>query len=545
LVAVIAIGYRFFEGWQAKRLLGHAERYLETGDMKSATIMARHVLEVNSSNAEACRILAQVSERVGQPAAIEWRMKVLEINPDSSDDTIALARTALQFNEIATAETALAKVKAEASHSPSYQEAQAQLAVAKKDPVAAEKYFAGAARLDPSNRSYQFNLAVAQLQSNSAEIPTSASASLRQFMEDKEFRAPAARALRDYAVQQKDATALLEISRSLHSYPEANFRDRLSYLQVLRALDHPDFAGALTDLQNEAVTDSGKITELLSWLSSDRLAMLAIAWANQLPVEVARKGPVRVAVTDCYVAANDWAGLQDLCKDRDWGDLEFLRHAYLSRASRERGDGLGSRSEWNAALQGAGSDGERLFTLEQGVAKWGWKPETESLLWMLGKDAQRQTSALAALYQYYADKGDTGSLYRVVARLCEIKADDEKAQNNFAQLSLLLNLNLEHAHQVAEQLYRKYPTNPIFAATYAFSLYRKGQYVQASTVMGKLDPAQLEEPGTAAYYGLFLAATGDKSKAVEYLNKGAEARLLPEEKILLQNARNKTNGNLP
>ena len=61
--------------------------------------------------------------------------------------------------------------------------------------------------------------------------------------------------------------------------------------------------------------------------------------------------------------------------------------------------------------------------------------------------------------------------------------------------------------------------------------------------MGKLDPAQLDEPGTAAYYGLFLAAAGDKSKAVGYLNKGADARLLPEEKTLLQSALDKTNGN--
>ena len=42
---------------------------------------------------------------------------------------------------------------------------------------------------------------------------------------------------------------------------------RISYTQILHTLDHPDFAASLTDLQNEAVTDSGKLTELLSWMS--------------------------------------------------------------------------------------------------------------------------------------------------------------------------------------------------------------------------------------------------------------------------------------
>ena len=254
--------------------------------------------------------------------------------------------------------------------------------------------------------------------------------------------------------------------------------------------------------------------------------------------------PVPVAVADCYVAANDWDGLQQWCKNRNWGDLELFRHMYLSRALRERGDNLGSKSEWSTALQEAGSDGERLFTLEQSVAKWGWKQEEEDLLWMLGKDLQKQNLALAALYQC-SRKGDTGDLYRVVARLCEIKADDEKAQNNFAQLSLLLNLNLEHAHEVAEQLYRKDSKNPLFASTYAFSLYRKGRYAQAATVMSELEPAELEKPGMAAYYCLFLAAAGDKAKAAEYLEKGSGARLLPEEKALLQSARDKINNNRP
>ena len=85
--------------------------------------------------------------------------------------------------------------------------------------------------------------------------------------------------------------------------------------------------------------------------------------------------------------------------------------------------------------------------------------------------------------------------------------------------------------------------NAVFASTYAFSLYRKGRYQEAAKVMANLKPEELEKPGVAAYNGVFLAAAGDKSRAAESLKKGLEASLLPEEKLLVQNARNKVNEN--
>jgi hypothetical protein len=54
--------------------------------------------------------------------------------------------------------------------------------------------------------------------------------------------------------------------------------------------------------------------------------------------------------------------------------------------------------------------------------------------------------------------------------------------------------------------------------------------------MSTLDPTQLHEPATAAYYGVFLAAAGRTQDAQEYLKLGATAKLLPEEKILVTKA---------
>ncbi|HEY4282474.1 MAG TPA: hypothetical protein VGM62_05365 [Chthoniobacterales bacterium] len=538
LFLAIAIGgYRFYNKWEARRQTTRARTYLGWGDTKSAALAGRRAFQLDSANAEACRVLAETAEREGQPAAVEWRRQVTSILPKSTPDAIALARTALQFGQTDIAEAALAKVGPEAEQQTSYHEVEAQLAVTKKDPAAAERHFAEAVRLDPDGKENQLNLAVFQLQSASRETRDRASVLLQRFMDEKPLRVPAARALRDYAAQRKDGVALLGITELLYGYPEATFRDRISYLQVLQALGRPESATILTALQNEALTDTSKLVTLLWWMNNNHQAVLAIDWSKQFPAEIANNHLVRLPVADCYVTANDPDGLRQWCKQSSWGDLDFLRHAYLAWAARAMKEDLAFQSEWNSALQAAGSKGEPLLSLEQTAAKWKWKDEAENLLWQLVKDPGKQVVALAELNHYYSEKGDTAQLYRAIARLCEIKPNDDEARNNLANLSLLLNLNVENANTLAEQLYQKAPENAVFASTYAFSLYRKQRYQPAVDVMRKLKPAELEQPAIAAYYAIFLAAAGDREKAAEYLERGSKARLLPEEKALLDKAR--------
>ena len=540
LLIVLAIGgYRFYQKWQADRLTKRAETYLSWGDSRSAALAGRRAFQLDASNADACRVLARTAEHDNQPAAIEWRQQVITLAPDSIPDQIALARTALQFNRIDTAEAALAKIGPAAEQLAPYHEVKAQLAVAKKDPVTAERHFAESVRLDPERKQNRLNLAVFQLQSPSRETRDRASALLQEYMNDQTLRVPAARALRDYAAQRKDGPALLGITELLYGYPEATFRDRISYLQVLQALGHPQFAAKVTELQAEAIKDPGKLITLLSWMNSNHLAVLAIDWSKQWPPELAKDNVVRIAIADSYITTNDTDRLQEWCKKVDWGKLDFLRHAYLAWVARSRGEDLVFQSEWNAAVHGAGSNGENLFSLQQNATKWKWKEEAENLLWALTKDTEKQGLALTALSQYYTEKGDTAQLYRVAARVCEVYPKDDDARNNLANLSLLLNLNPDTAESIAEQLHRKAPENPIFASTYAFALYRKGRPQQAVEIMNKLKPAELEQPALSAYYGVFLAAAGEKSKAADYLKRGETGRLLPEEKTLVEQAQNR------
>jgi hypothetical protein len=62
--------------------------------------------------------LAQLSERAGDRGALDWRRKVAQLQPQSVEDVLAWARSAVLFNDLPTAERALAQVPNPAERPP-------------------------------------------------------------------------------------------------------------------------------------------------------------------------------------------------------------------------------------------------------------------------------------------------------------------------------------------------------------------------------------------------------------------------------------------
>lgn len=96
--------------------------------------------------------------------------------------------------------------------------------------------------------------------------------------------------------------------------------------------------------------------------------------------------------------------------------------------------------------------------------------------------------------------------------LAELRPNDPQAQNNRAQLALLLEVYTMGAAQIARDLHAKEPANPVFASTYAFLLYALHRYPDAVAVLNNLAPQQ--KPEIAIYYGILLAAAGERERAI-------------------------------
>ena len=85
-------------------------------------------------------------------------------------------------------------------------------------------------------------------------------------------------------------------------------------------------------------------------------------------------------------------------------------------------------------------------------------------------------------------------------------------------------------------MYEQNPKNADYASTYAFALYRRGEMRKAVQAFADLPETELHRPQIAAYYGIMLAAAGNFARAREFLDLGAKANLLPEERALLDKA---------
>jgi len=538
LVIVLGyVGFNAFHHWQERHLIRRAAAYLGGGDTKAAALSARRAFQMNPANADAARLLAQIADRAGDRNSLDWWRKVVDLQPHNSEDALALVRSALRVNDIATAEKTLAGLDETAKQTAGYHAASGRLAEIKKNSVDAEIHWLKASEIAPDNASYQFQLALTRLGMNSRAKRESACQVLEHLRADPKQRAAATRALvLDGRAQHQDPGRMQSLASELQSYPEALFSDRLLYLETLRQSHDVGFTSYLETLEREAASKPADLASLLSWMSGNETAAAAVEFAKTLPVESLSKWPVFPALAEAYASLKDWPGLENLARNTAWPPFDFLRRAYLSRALREQNQKLPSEQEWVAAQKAASAQPQSLLVLVRTATAWGWEAETVELLWLIAKNDDTKLEALQTLYQHYTKLGDTAGLYRTLLRLVEALPNDLTLQNNSAQVSLLLGVDVERARRIAAEINGKEPSNGAYVATYAFSLYSKGDIESALRAMNQLSPEQLRDPSVAVYYGMVLAAAGQKEKAREYLGRSDQVNLLPEEKALVAKA---------
>lgn len=529
-------GHDLYARWQERRLVRRAVVAIQHGDDATASLAARTVLQIKPNSAPASRIVAQLAEKTGNRAALDWRHKVLEAEPQSVEDALALARCALQFNEPAVAAQALSGISEQGRHEAGYHAVAATLAGLEQDDGKAISEWEQAVTLDPNETAYQLQLGTLELRSTNAERHAAGKAMLNKLRQDPKQRLAATRALiSDGVARQENGQVLLDLAHDLQSYPDATSNDRLIYLDFVHQLGAPEFATYLSEMEASVSSNPENLAALLEWMSRSKLNLVALDYIKNIPSDTLTKWPVPLAIADLYQRLNDWRKLEQVTKNANWGQGEFIRHAYLARALRAQDKLSLAEHEWAAAVKEASSQSAATMALMRTTAEWKWEKEMVELLWSLTKNQDQQKEALQQLYRYYEKASDTQGLYRVLVRWAELEPNDLNVQNNMAQISLLLDANADDARRIAAELHKKAPSNAAYTTTYAYSLLTKGNAKEAAKAMDSLTPEQLRDPAVSAYYGICLAAIHDE-KAREFLATGQKAELLPEEKKLIDKA---------
>ncbi|MEI8040085.1 MAG: hypothetical protein WCL11_01670 [Verrucomicrobiota bacterium] len=537
--------YRVYVHARQTSLLKQARTLVEKANTRKAQICLQRVLRADPRNVEACRLMAELNDAGRSPGALFWRNRVVELKPDSMNDRLALAKTALSMRDYATATNTMEGIDAAGKKTAAYHNLAGTVASTLNQIPAAEEHFIEAARLEPSNPVPQLNLAVLRLHGTNAPALAEARTVLKRISANPTNATLRCQALRELvvdALRTKQPATALALAGDLMRQTNSTFSDRLLRLTVIEQTGNAGLRAELADSHREAARGTNaaaKTCDMTLWhMQNGKVgAREALTWLGGLPDTIQTNQSVALLIAECQIAIQDWRSLQAALEKQDWAELEFLRHAYKARSLRGQDLTGAAQGEWVLALKAANRQKGSLAMLLRLAERWKWQSEKEELLWSIVNQYPGEREAFNLLSRALMAGGRTQSLMMLYSQEAKRRPSDLSVKNNLAMTALLLGAKEIKPHELAREVYQAAPDNPSFASTYAFSLHLQKKDAEALKLMQQLRPGDLEAPAIAGYYALILQATGEREKAKAYFQWGFRAQLLPEEKGLFNRAR--------
>lgn len=538
LAGIVWLAHPFYRRFKERRSQAQAQAFLAQGDFRNALLSARQTLNLNSTNATACRVMASLAEISHSPATLDWLQRLVQVEP-TVENKLQLAATALRYQSPPFPLTAqiVNELALTATNLASYQVTAASLALSLRRLGEAEMHFEIATKLDPTNQLFELNLAVLRLAFTNENKASLARAVLEKFRSDINLGPVALRALVVDRLANNDVAGAEVYATQLLAKGRAPLADELVHLGILRQLKREDFGDRLRSVQQDAATNAPAVAQMAEWMQANELLSEEIHWLTNLPVAIRSQPPVRVALADAYLQSGDWAALHELTSKNDWEEMNFLRLALAARAWSQLGAQPSADSNWSSAISEAGNRYGALTTLLGLAERWQLPREREVLLKLIAEKFPREHWAQEALEQLYVARGNTADLNSFYAKLLAAFPDNLVLKNNLTFTSLLLKTNLPNAFKWSAENYAVAKSNPVPASTYAFALHLQGRTREGLAVLQQLDPAQLQQPDVALYNGLLLLANGETNAARAFLKIArTKSQWLPEEKRLLSAA---------
>ena len=536
LLGALWLARPLYRSYKEKRFVAQAEEFIQKSDPAKAVLFARQALQLNPTNPVSVRIMAELADQSNSPQALAWRQRLVESEP-TLENKIALGLASLHYENFPhpIAEKMVRELADQAKANPTYLWLAAEFALKHGKFADAEIHFKEVLQVSPTNESAQVNLAVLQLQSGDPQKISAGRASLEHLQSSPENGLRALRSLVENSLKRNDLETAERFSRKLLADSRSAFIDQVVHLTILARSKSSAFEPYLLSVKTESAAIPEDVYKLATWMNLNELSENALTWIRSLPAAVRDQQPVPVAEADCYTWKKEWRQLETFLNEQKWGDRDFIRAAMLSRALREQKQKMAADVQWQKAIRLASEKLQTLTLLVKMAEDWRWPGEVETSLWAVLERYPRETWATRSLSQSYHAQGNTRGLQKLFSYLAQ-NNPDPGTENNLALVSLLLGMNTDKAHELAEKVFKKDPKNPSFLSTYAFALHLKKKDAEGLQLFEQLSAKELEDPSIALYYGIALAAAGQKEKAQKYLTLAGKAQTLPEERRLLAEA---------
>lgn len=534
IAAGIFGGVPLYRKWMGRQELERAKKSFERNDYKEGLIWLRKVLSRDGNSVEAVRIMADLSETMHSPAAVYWRERLVQLEPAVDSNRIQLARVALASGNIEAAKKALNGLDAKAKNTGEFLRLSGVVAMTEGNLASAEKLFQDSVSLDPNNPYGLLNLGIIRSQRVDPNQSQAGVAILESLRTNGGVRSDALRHLTLDAVRKTNISRAQALVAELISIPPVILNDRLLELEVLKAAKDKSLDLKIGLLQRDTETNARAIMEFGRWMLANGMAHRLLKWKSEIRPEIATNVPVSMVVADGYLALTNWPGLSDWVSKQNWGEYEYLRHAFACRTSKESDKAGSARSQWNEALRATENKLDRLVALQRAMAAWNWLAESEEILWVIVRKYPAERNASLALAELLAARGRTRALMDLMEHESRLQPENLELKNNLAALALLLDANEVKPHEIAKKVYDSAPTNVVYGSTYAYSLYKQNKIKEAFGVLKQYPESQLGQPGVVGYYGLILIANGEQASGKAKIIAALQYRVLPEEEKLFR-----------
>jgi Flp pilus assembly protein TadD len=523
------LGYEFYLAAYQRRVLANARAALAKGPNASAAFWVADALKGNPNGVEENRLMADLADAAKSPSVLQWRMRVVHLDPANLRNYLALANSEFELGEPKMALEALRQAPAAAKENVVWQNMSAAAAAGCGLLTEAETHFEEAARLKPDEPLLQVNLRTFRL-----SLPGKSDEArewLRQRIRDPVAGLQVQRALLEDALQ-RNLIGDGEIAKAaIEQNPLSAIGDRVDCLELDFRTN--SYAESLHRLQQWVQERPDAAPPLVYWMMRHSLGREAIAWIESAFPEKSRSIALQIAEADTISSLADWPLLTKTIAETDWRGLDYVRQAMLIRAQKETG-----KSDWNMAWQAFSAklpaDDQSVFMIARLIQGWGWSSEASDLYWRLvNRSARQKTEALGLLLQIYRVGNDAFGLFRVTEAQLRIAPDNIGFRNNFAYLALLLGIETEKALSIATENAKKAPNEPKVLATYSFACVRQGKSEEARKILEALPSETLAQPDISLYYAAALLADHDPTAALKFAKIAVTSKeMLPQEESI-------------
>jgi Flp pilus assembly protein TadD len=523
------LGYRFYKAEQQRRVLANARSALAKGPGAAAVLWVAEALKANPNGAEENRLMADLADAAKSPSVVQWRIRVVRLEPANLGNYLAWANSELELGEPEAALHVLRQAPAGAKEDLGWQSLSAVAAAGCGLVGEAEAHFEEAAKLKPEGPLEQVNLQTFRL-----SLPNKSDAArewLQQRIKDPVTGLQVQRALLQDALRRNVPGDAEVVKSAIEQNPQSEIGDRVNCLEIDYRKN--SYSEPLNRLQKWVQERPDAASPLVYWMLSHGLGREAIAWIESAFPEKSRPIPLQIAAADAYSSLADWPSLTRSIVKTNWRGLDYVRQAMLIRAQKETGE-ADWHVAWRTLITNLSADDQNVLMIARLIQAWGWSDEASDLYWRLvHRSARQETEALGLLTQIYRVEKDAFGLFRVTEAQLAVDPDNIGFRSNFAYLALLLGLETEKATRLAMENAKMAPNEPNVLATYSFARLCQGKSEEARKILEALPPETLAQPSISLYYAAVLMAEHDSASALKFVKIAETSKeMQPQEESL-------------